>query len=221
MPRTDMATPSSDAPPRLRPVAWPWWVGAGLLLALFVIYPPVRLVKRGATASTAGGATPATFSAAAWVEAFWRDRLQPAATRAPELAAFLQTLRDRPSAARSGSGKVLLRGSGRVTAVERNRVLVEVEGALVALVTGPVFGNAVRDGSGLVEVNDVPGLAEYNEVSAVINRLVEERVQPGIRAGARPGVVLRFAGCAEVPEELPASPAPLLSLVPVWVEVTP
>jgi len=24
-----------------------------------------------------------------------------------------------------------------------------------------------------------------------------------------------------VPEELPASPAPLLSLVPVWVEVTP
>jgi hypothetical protein len=56
MPRTDMATPSSDAPPRLRPVAWPWWVGAGLLLALFVIYPPVRLVKRGATASAAGGA---------------------------------------------------------------------------------------------------------------------------------------------------------------------
>jgi hypothetical protein len=97
---------------------------------------------------------------------------------------------------------VLLRGSGRVTAVERSRVLLEVEGTLVALVTGPVFGNAVRDGSGLVEVNDVPGLAEFNEVSAVINRLVEERVQPGIRAGARPGVVLRFAGCAEVPETL-------------------
>jgi predicted lipoprotein len=111
------------------------------------------------------------------------------------------------------------RGSGLVTAVERNRILVEISGAVVAIRTGPVFGNSVRDGCGLLDVNDVPGLAEFNALSAELNRLVEERVQPALK-GATVGATLTFAGCAEAPETLPAG-GPLLTFIPVQVELAP
>ena len=127
-----------------------------------------------------------------------------------------------PHAHRVGLGNAayfFIRGTGRVSAVERSRVLIEVDGAIVALRTGPVFGNVVRDGSGRIEVNDVPGLTEFNALSAELNRLVEERVQPALKSVAV-GATIRFAGCAEAPESLPAS-GPLFTLVPVQAEVLP
>lgn len=214
---------------RARPLVWPWVVGAVLLIGLLVLYPPVRVV-RTPVAGSAPGAAAASFSATAFVETFWLKRLQPAARQVPELAPFLVAVRtDRRAAMAAfsqrgglgGADRVFLRGSGRVVAVERNRVVLDVEGHQVALETGPVFGNVVRDGCGLLEVNEVPGLAEFNEVSAAINRVVEERIQPMIRSGAKVGALLSFAGCAEVPEVLPGPPAPVLLLVPVWAEAKP
>ena len=127
-------------------------------------------------------------------------------------------------AARSGRGPwyFFARGSGRVTAVEKSALLVEIDGApgaIVAVRTGPIFGNVVRDGCGLLELNDVPGLAEFNALSAEFNRMVEERVQPALKTGVAPGARLVFAGCTEAPESLGSGP--VLVFVPVQVEVAP
>jgi hypothetical protein len=77
----------------------------------------------------------------------------------------------------------------------------------------------VRDGCGLLDVNQVPGLAEFNALSAELNRLVEARVQPPLKTVAV-GATITFAGCAEAPESLPAA-GPLLTFIPVTAEVTP
>jgi predicted lipoprotein len=108
-----------------------------------------------------------------------------------------------------------------VTAVERSRLLVEIGGAVIAIRTGPVFGNVIRDGCGLLEINQAPGLAEFNALSAELNRLVEQRVQPPLRTGVAVGATVAFAGCAEAPEALPAAGNPLLTFVPLHAEVTP
>lgn len=222
-----MSSGPTREPDRPRASA-PWLMVACavLVLGLLVAFPPFRVVRAGSAGgpSSIGGA--AVFDPVGFAEAFWNERLLPAAGQANDLEQVLLALRSNPAQAvqrhghRVGLGSAayfFARGSGRVTAVERSRVLVDVNGAVVAVRSGPVFGNVVRDGAGLLDVNDVPGLAEFNAISAELNRLVEERVQPGLR-GLAVGTSIRFTGPAEAPESLPGD-GPLLTFVPIEVEV--
>lgn len=222
-------TNSTTSNSRRGPSAWPWIVAGVAFVGLLVVFPPFRVVSRQASAAGAATAAAGAFDPAAYVAEFWTSRLQSAAASAPELRPLLAALRRDPAAAvrqhghRVGLGNAayfFARGTGRVTAVERSRLLLEVDGAVVALRTGPVFGNVVRDGTGLLEVNQAPGLAEFNALSAELNRLVEERVQPALKTGVAVGATVTFAGCAEAPESLPAA-GPVLTFIPVHAEVTP
>ena len=212
-------------------VAWPLPVAElATVVLLLVIYPPFRVVSKQASVTAANATSAATFDPAAFATEFFGAKLLPAAARAHDLAPLLADLRRDPAAAlqkhgrRVGLGNAayyFARGTGRVTAVERSRLLVEIDGAVVAVRTGPVFGNVVRDGCGLLEVNQAPGLAEFNALSAELNRLVEEKVQPALKTGVAVGATIAFAGCAEAPETLPAAGAPLLTFIPLQAEVEP
>ena len=200
------------------------------LVAVFVAFPPFRIASQSAVAQSAAAATAAAFDPVAFVAGFWTDRLLPAAGRAPDAVPLLADLRRDPAAALQAHGRrvglgnaayYFARGTGRITAVERSRLLVEIDGALVAVRTGPVFGNVIRDGCGLLDLNQAPGLSEFNALSAELNRLVETQVQPPLKAAAIIGATLTFAGCAEAPESLPAAGAPLLTFIPLQAEVTP
>ncbi len=228
-----MGAPAGGNARRKPFVAWPVIVAGVGFAGLLVAFPPFHIVtKRADDAPPANASTGvvavAAFDAVAFAEKFWSDQLAPAAARAPGAAVLLADLRRDPAAAakthahRVGLGNAafyFVRGTGRVTAVERSRLLLEINGAVVALRTGPVFGNVVRDGCGLLDVNQVPGLAEFNALSAELNRLVEARVQPPLKTVAV-GATITFAGCAEAPESLPAA-GPLLTFIPVTAEVTP
>ncbi|MBI5768813.1 MAG: DUF2291 family protein [Verrucomicrobia bacterium] len=205
---------------------------SGIALCFFPLFRVVPLQTKGAVATAAvtgsGDAAPAAFDPAAFTEKFWRERLTPAAARATDSTALVPALRRDPAAAAKqfarvagvgGSGYYFFRGTGRVTAVERNRVLLDLDGVTVALGTGPLFGNTVRDGTGLLNVNDFPGLAEFNALSAELNRLVEAQVFPVLRERARVGATLAFAGCAEAPESIESGP--LLVVVPVEISAAP
>jgi hypothetical protein len=215
-------------------LAWPVVVAGVIFAGLFIAFPPFRVVSRRGVDTPAGNSSTrvahvAAFDPVAFAGKFWSDQLAPAAKRAPEATALLSDLRRDPAAAakahahRVGLGHAayyFVRGSGRVTAVERSRLLLDIGGTTVALRTGPVFGNVVRDGCGLLDVNRVPGLTEFNALSAELNRLVEEKVQPALNAGVGVGAMVTFAGCAEAPEELPHG-GPLLTFVPVVAELKP
>lgn len=225
-----LSTGIPPASPAAAPRPWAWLVIGLGLAGLLVAYPPFRIVSQKAAAAGVAAVAAQAFDPAAFVAAFWTGRLQPAAATAPELSPLLSDLRRDPAAAVQAHGRrvglgnaayYFARGAGRVTAVERSRLLVEIDGAVVAVRTGPVFGNVVRDGCGLLEVNQAPGLAEFNALSAELNRLVEERVQPAIKTGVAVGATLTFAGCAEAPETLPAAGAPLLTFIPIQTEVRP
>ena len=212
-----------------RRIAWPLIVFLVAVIGLLVAFPPFRVVSKEGAAQTAVAATAGDFAPAMFVEKFWTEQLQPAAAAAPDVALLLADLRRDPAEAlkkhaqRVGLGNAayyFARGSGRVTAVERSRLLIEIDGATVAVRTGPVFGNIVRDGCGLLEVNQVPGLAEFNALSAEINRLIEERVQPALKTGVIVGATVSFSGCAEAPEASPLD-GPLLTFIPIQAEVGP
>lgn len=217
-------------------------------LAFCWAFPPFRIVRlerppAGATAGapaagapTAAAGTPApaapateVFDPVARATALWQTDLLPAVPRATELTTLLPALRVNAEAARTKFGRAagvgahyyFVRGSGKVVARERSVLRVAVDGTdeVVALRIGPVFGNTVRDGTGLLDVNAFPGLQEFNALSAALNALVEKTVQPALRDQAAEGARVRFAGCAEAPESSPEAGEPALMIVPLQAEV--
>ena len=199
-------------------------VRAGFLLgvaAFLYLLPPFRIVPlEEAGARSAEEA----FDADAFVEELWAELEEP--DRAVDAGELLRALAEDPAAAAerygrrlglSGRASYFVSGTGRIAAVEPRRVTVELpEGASVVIATGPVFGNAIRDGSGLLDVNDFANSQDFNAVSAEINRRVEERVLPALTERAEPGETVSFLGAVEIADSDAAAES--LALTPVAVE---
>lgn len=170
------------------------------------------------------------FDPAAAASKIWQRDLTPAAQRAVELKSLARLLRNDPAGTKKkhaqstgfGTAYYFVRGSGKVIARDRNYVRVVLDGAeptIVAIRIGPVFGNTVRDGCGLLDLNTFPGLQEFNALAAELNALVEKKVLPQLHEKAIVGASVHFAGCAEAPETVGGSEEPLLTLIPVEAEV--
>lgn len=170
-----------------------------------------------------------TFEPSAWVDRFWTDELVPAAAQATNANELIASIRENPQTARDQYGRraglggvyyYFVAGTGKVVAVNAAAVVIELsdgtnDGA-VSLVTGHVFGNAVRDGTGLLDVNDFPNSQHFNALSSEINRRIEQKVLPTLRNVAV-GAPVRFVGCAEVMDE--AADLNPLRIVPFMAEV--
>jgi predicted lipoprotein len=87
----------------------------------------------------------------------------------------------------------------------------------VVLPVGMVFGNTVRDATGLLDMDKFPNSQHFNDLSTELNRIVETRVLPRLRDRAEVGRQVRFVGCAEVSRD-PKRRKPL-KVVPVSVDL--
>ncbi|HZI32002.1 MAG TPA: DUF2291 family protein, partial [Candidatus Binatia bacterium] len=113
-----------------------------------------------------------------------------------------------------------LSGTGRVVNVSDDSISLAMTGdatnAQVTLQTGLVFGDAVRDGTGLLDVNDYPNSQDFNDISAALDNLVETRVIPSLQKQATIGSMIFFAGCAEVDDE--STDLHPLNVVPIMTQ---
>ena len=238
MPSNPQATQiEPQAKPQRRRVAL--WAALGLAVVVCVIFPPIRFhrYEPGQPAALgAGGSGP--FRADAEAVKLWDERLLPAAQKAADAKAVVAAFRANPEAARKqyaktvalgGPGYYFISDTGRVVSKEKNRVGLSLDDANAAnrvapdvkpdivFGTGPLFGNAVRDGTGLIGPGDYANSGDYNALSAELNNLVKSRVLPTLREKADVGSKVRFAGVAEVAAD-ETTPLPL-NVVPVLVEV--
>ena len=197
-------------------------LGVGLFFFPLFHFAPLTPPASAAATLTA----PAAFDPVAAAAKIWITDLPAAIPRAVELKLLVGAVRENAGTAKAkfakaaGLGAVyyFVRGSGKIVERERNYLRVAVDGAgneIVALRIGPVFGNTVRDGCGILDVNSFPGLQEFNDLSAALNALVEKSVQPALREKATVGMIVGFAGCAEAPESAADAGEPLLTIVPV------
>lgn len=203
------------------------WIGVSLAaVALWILLPPFRVVRLeddGRAPRPAGEAE--AFDPAAFVDRFWEDNLPAALDHATDLDELVGAVSSDPQTARERFGHGLpgyyfAEGEGTVEEIQGRRALLRVGQSTVSLlIAPPVFGNTVRDGTGLLNVNDFSGLEAYNAVSAVLNQKVETEVMPSLRQLVLPGATVSFAGCAKAPESIGAGP--LLEFIPLRVEVAP
>src|SRR5258708_3636672 len=112
--------------------------------------------------------------ASAVAASFWEKAMLPAAGKAVPVPDLLAALTKDPNAARQQFGHLpglgsttcfLVRGSGRVTAVEKDGVRISLDGAAgsveVQLATDLIFGNTVRDASGLINASSYPNSQDF------------------------------------------------------------
>jgi predicted lipoprotein len=148
-----------------------------------------------------------------FAENFWTNQLLPSLTKAVKAETLLPTIASDPAAAKKnfsrsvGMGEsyfYFLAGSGKVLSVSDDEILLNVTGGTnveISLQTGLIFGNALRDATGLLDANNYPNSQDFNGISEALNHLVEMRVLPKLKEQAKIGVKIFFAGCAEVADE--------------------
>lgn len=167
------------------------------------------------------------FDAAKGATEFWEAKLVPAAESAVDLKELLAAMAKDSAAARKQYGRelgmggttmFLLRGSGKVTAVEEDAVIVALDDSdvKVSLSTGVLFGNTVRDASGLLDVSAYPDSQNFNDLSTQLNSIVETKIAPALREKAAVGKAIRFAGCAELEEDAKPETIPVIPLKVEW-----
>jgi predicted lipoprotein len=172
----------------------------------------------------------ANFNAAEFAGKFWDEQLKPAQPRAPDARTVLDAIDGDFQAAREKYGRtvgisnsyyVFVRGTGRVVNVDSKGVGLAIRDGSdspdVVLPIGMVFGNTVRDATGLLDMDKFANSQHFNDLSTELNRIVETRVLPRLRDQAEVERKVRFVGCAEVSRD--ARQRKPLKVVPVSVEI--
>jgi hypothetical protein len=200
-----------------------WLLGAVVLLALF---PPFHIrPHRVAMLERAQGA----IDVPAFAERFWSEKLSAPSVPVAEAGPLVAALMLDPAQAadrfgrRAGVGAktyFLVSGTGHIASMDQAGAWVAVGGAdspRIVLVMGPVFGNALRDVTGLLNLSNFRS-SDFTALSAALDQLSETRAQPTLRK-LDVGTSVSFLAAGELDDA--GGPVPVFRLAPIHVEVLP
>jgi predicted lipoprotein len=200
-----------------------WIIALAVVAGVCWLFPlfhvaPLQTVK----AEKAAG----KFDATQFAETFWATQLVPALDKTVKADVLLAAIQADPAAAKkeyshsigfSDTYFYFLSGTGRVVSVSDDEISLAITSgstnAEVTLLAGLIFGDAVRDGTGMLNPSAYPNSQDFNDISATLNHLVETRVLPGLHQQAKIGGQISFAGCAEVDDE--ANDLKPLKVIPI------
>ncbi len=204
-----------------------WLIAVAIAMAICWRFPLFHAVPLKAAIAKKSAAT---FDPAEFTEAFWTNQLLPSLTKAVNAKTLLPAIQADAAAAKTnysrsvGMGEsyfYFLSGTGRVIAVSDDEVSLAMNDSStnteISLQTGLLFGNALRDGTGLLNVNDYPNSQDFNGISEALNHIVETRVLPKLHDQAKVGSKISFVGCAEVDDE--STDLKPLKVIPILTEL--
>lgn len=145
-----------------------------------------------------------TFDAAAYANTFFYKELSAEVVKAPEIDKLIglvktdgeNTFKTYGHALAIGTVKYfLVQGTGQVTNVDDNGLTVLLpSGKTALLATGYVYGNAVRDASGLVDINKFSNTMDLNNISAEVDKIIRNKVLPAVLPQVKKGSHIQFTG---------------------------
>src|SRR5215469_16091172 len=182
-----------------------WFITAVVIAGICRLFPLFHVVPLNTARAEQAAAK---FDATQFAETFWTNQLQPAAEKAVDTKTLLTALQSDPAAAKrkfshsvglSESYFYFLSGSGRVVAISDDGISLAITdkstNAELLLQTGLVFGDVIRDGTGLLDPSAYPNSQDFNDISAALDHIVETRVLPDLKREAKVGMMISFAGC--------------------------
>jgi predicted lipoprotein len=170
------------------------------------------------------------FNAAQYATTFWDKKLIPSLNKAIEITRLSAILSSDPGKAFNdwshalGIGNLryfLISGKGVIESVDDDYVAVLVQGdsskQVTRITTEYIFGNAVRDATGLININEFTNTMDFNNVSAEINKIIREKVLPAFKQKAKKGSAIEFTGAIELNKEHPALSG--IEIIPIKIMI--
>lgn len=205
---------------------WPVKLAAWTLAAaiVFYIFPPFHIRPLESVRDRAVG-VPGAIDVPRFADSFWNGKLVSPAIQPIDAQVLVAAFNENPARAvekygrRAGIGSkafFFVSGEGRVVSADKRSVRLSTgaqNGVELVLITGPVFGNALRDVTGLLKIDDFSSF-DFNALGAELNRLAETRAQP-VLSGVSVGSKLSFLAAGEFDDA--SGERPMLKLVPIRV----
>lgn len=179
---------------------------AVILILLFIILTNAVYIEK----LDAHQASSQEFDAKKYALNFWEKKLTPALGNAVNIDSLLVLLKnDKENTFNKyshalGIGNIrffLIKGQGEILSVNENDVTVQTASNTLSIATEYVFGNAVRDASGAIDINEFNNTMDFNNVSAEINKIIRTNVLPPFKANAKKGDKIIFTGAIELNRE--------------------
>lgn len=178
-----------------------------LLLAIALVgYKSVYFRKL----SDARKATAEKFDAAAYSKKLWDERLPARLDSAIELNYLIQSIQSNPDDAFSKYSNAMGIGNYRYSLVKLNAEVATVQedditlkiahadsSIILKLATEYVYGNAIRDASGLLDIRDFTNTSDLNSISEELNKIVRSTVLPDFKKKVRQGDKVEVTGAVE------------------------
>jgi predicted lipoprotein len=197
------------------------WAKYSLVLALIVLvgYNSVYVTK---LSEVKNASKAATFDAVAYARNFLHKTVPANKNKAIDLPTLCQLLATSPRKAFSYSHAqnngntrfFMVKGEGDIIKLDAENAYLGVAGVTpkVLLATEYIIGNAARDGSGLISVDEFTTTMDMNNVSEELNKLIRTQVLPPFKSAAKQGDHVLFTGCMELQQNKP---------VPDSIEIIP
>ncbi|WP_067037336.1 DUF2291 family protein [Allomuricauda sp. CP2A] len=147
-----------------------------------------------------------TFNAASYASDFMANKIET--LPAINASDFLGNISDELENYTEQKGKKLgisdeynfiIEGEARIAAIEEEYITVLLEeNQELRIATEFIFGNAIRDGSGMANINDYQNTMDFNSISVELNNIVRETVVPPFKKNAKIGDALYFKGAVTI-----------------------
>ena len=201
---------------------------AAILVLGILLYNSVYIQPLDKVSATADSQV---FDPVAYAQNFWQNGLPKETARAVETSVLLNLLNSDMTQAIEKYGRTLgiasfhsflVKGKGRITEISDYGLLISLDddsGVNVLLMTLDLFGNAIRDASGLIDVADFANSMEFNTISVEINNIVRKDFVPQALEEASIGREVHFTGAVQLSENDPAiQPLSLIPIDIIWKE---
>lgn len=172
-----------------------WLTGILIIAYNSVYFKRLSDVNAGATTS---------FDAAAYARNYFYRQLPAAVTQAPDIDKLVAMIKTDTTAAFKTYGHALAIGATRYFLIKGEGIIVNTDdngvwvstpsGNSVLLATEYVYGNALRDASGLVDINKFSSTMDLNNISAEVDRIVRTKILPAVTPRLKKGVKIQFSG---------------------------
>ncbi len=178
-----------------------------IILVLFIASNSIYFKKLSDVKASAAK----QFDAAKYARNYLTTQLIPAADKAPQADELLALLKSSPDTAFKmyshglDIGNIrffMVQGQGTVTAVDENDIyILTKDKQALKIAIEYVFGNALRDAPGLININDFTNTMDLNNIAAEVDKIVRAEVLPPIKSKVKTGDKITFAGAFELNQE--------------------
>jgi predicted lipoprotein len=176
-----------------------WLIFIGVIAYNSVYFRKLDEVKKGTGKDS--------FDAKAYSKDFYQNQLLKNADKALEINDLISKISNNPEASFKeyghalGIGNIgyfLVKAKGKITKINENTVEIDVSGKKYIIATEFIFGNAVRDAAGIIQMTTFENTMDFNNVSAALNEIIRKEVVPNFKKNAVVGKEIDLVGALEL-----------------------